>query len=88
MSERRGVPCPHLSLQPITMTLLSKSTSLQETPDNPAELEVKSFVPKLDIILDIHIRYEKVAQKQCRKPTSIQNNEQNRKKTLDMPGEV
>lgn len=47
MSERGGVPRRHLSLQHgITMTLLSESTSLQETPDNPAELGVKSFAPK------------------------------------------
>lgn len=49
MSERRGVPCPHFSLQPITMMLLSKSTSRQESPDNPAELQLKSFVSILDL---------------------------------------
>lgn len=44
MRERRGVSCPHLSLQhSITMTLLSGSTSLQETLDNLAELEEFCF---------------------------------------------
>ena len=46
-----GVPRCHLSLRcGITMMLLSESTSLQETPDNPAELGVKSFAPKWDEI--------------------------------------
>lgn len=88
MSERRGVPCPQISLQPsFTMMLLS----LQGTPDNQAELEVKSIeisqaTPALQILKceKMHLLLWKSAKSQHRNTICIKNSGQNHL----MPGEV
>lgn len=49
--QTRGSPVLVSHFRPIPMTLLSWSTSREETLDNPTGPEVRSFVLKLDIQL-------------------------------------